>query len=290
MSPGRRLCAVISILVLGGATLTLVIGIGRSASRHAPPAPTWIALPEMPWARISQAQLDASMRLGVPVAMENEWGMRFVLIPAGTFSMGSPEREKGRRDDEVRHRVRISHAFYLQIDAVSWEEVNATAFLQSGPDCTWQSVRHGAKLSRRETDGLIAWLSARAGMEYRLPTEAEWEYACRAGTTTRYWWGDGAPSDPLAGPTNPWGLSNMTDGLFGEWCSDWYGPYPRGDAVDPQGPSRGTRYVTRNAWWTRGKPVRSAQRGATEPYGRFGPRCARVRLVVDLKEAPELGK
>ena len=196
----------------------------------------------------------------MPVAFENDLGMRFVLIPAGTFLMGSPEDEADRDEDEFQHEATISEPFYLQIT-----EVTKGQYLRFDP--WYQSPDERSSWRRSEDpDGedqpacvshiggrhFATWLSAVDDhRDYRLPEETEWEYACRAGTTTAYWWdsagGDVAryenlgqedrrdPADgflwtaPVAQfRANPWGLYDMA-GNVSEVCVNPYGPYPDAD-------------------------------------------------------------
>jgi formylglycine-generating enzyme required for sulfatase activity len=180
--------------------------------------------------------------------------MRFVLIPAGTFTMGSPRTQWGRNENEAQRDVEIARAFYLAVTEVTNGQYRA--FRPPHP-----AQRHldgialdadeqpACGVSVEEAEGFCAWLAERDGRAYRVPTEAEWEYACRAGTTTRSYWGDALdglgrfenaceraahakwPSwncldshdDGFAGPApvasflpNPWGLHDML-GNASEW-------------------------------------------------------------------------
>ena len=120
----------------------------------------------------------------------NSLGMTFKLIPAGTFTMGSPENELGRSSDETSHQVTLSNQFYIQTKEVTqgqWEKVmgsNPSHFSNCGTDCPVETV------SWNDIQQFITLLNAKGEGTYRLPTEAEWEYACRAGSTTAFPNGD----------------------------------------------------------------------------------------------------
>lgn len=209
--------------------------------------------------------------------IKNSIGMTFVRIPAGTFTMGSPDSEVGRRDHESPlHEVRITKPFYMSICPVTqaqYEAVkgkNPSKFNRShggGPDhpvdsVTWdQAFRFCDKLGKLADEEVHH-------RTYRLPTEAEWEYACRAGTTTPFSCGEkltgkeavfagsgskysGKSTAPVAhGVANPWGLYDM-HGNVQEWVQDWYEEYYYFESPleDPQGPRRGTLKVVRGGCW-----------------------------------------
>jgi len=172
------------------------------------------------WAHVAPEQIAEAARHGVPVAFENDLGMRFVLIPAGTFVMGSPEGEEGRGDDETQHEVTISEPFYLQVTEVTNEQYRRLV-PDHLPPCDGDPLDKGAddlpvvEVSWHEVSAFATWLSGRdeGGRTYRLPTEAEWEYACRAGTTGRYFWG----SDPADAGT--W--ANVRDRELARWEQRW---------------------------------------------------------------------
>ena len=210
----------------------------------------------------------------------NGVSMKLVLVPAGTFMMGSPASEEGRYDNEgPQHRVTITKPFYMGIHEVTqeqYETVHGEYFSMH----TWKAPRYPAdSISWLEASGFCEKLSARTGKTVRLPTEAEWEYACRAGTTTPFNTGhrisgvqgntyvihrpDGFRGWIIRGPKlvgsykpNAWGLHDM-HGNVGEWCSDWYQdsylPAKGGDADadtrDPTGPSSGRHRVHRGGSW-----------------------------------------
>jgi formylglycine-generating enzyme required for sulfatase activity len=173
-----------------------------------------------------------------------------VVILAGQFMMGSPEGGEGRSDDErPRHSVAISQRFAIGRNPITFDEYDrfCEAKEQQKPeDRGWGRGRRPAiNVSRENAQAYIAWLSEETGRTYRLPSEAEWEYACRAGTTTRYSFGDaitpdnanyadsglGRTSEVGAYPANPWGLHDMHGNVF-EWVEDdWHENY-RGAPAD----------------------------------------------------------
>jgi formylglycine-generating enzyme required for sulfatase activity len=222
----------------------------------------------------------------VPGGMEvtNSIGMKLRLIPAGEFMMGSPGTESGRSDNEIQHRVSITKPFYLGVTEVTQEQyqkvmgTNPSQF--KGPqnpveEVSWaDAVEFCRKLSAMPAEKT-------AGHVYRLPTEAEWEYACRSGTTTAYGFGDDASrlgdygwfegnwdsKTPPVGEKKPngWGLYDMHGNVF-EWCQDWYGVYPSGSATDPTGATSGSLRVYRGgSWASLARSCRSAIRSRFSP-------------------------
>jgi formylglycine-generating enzyme required for sulfatase activity len=221
----------------------------------------------------------------------------FVRIQGGTFTMGSPASEAGRYDNEVQHQVTVG-SFYMGKYEVTQKEYQA--LMGTNPSyfkgdnlpveqVTWyDAVNYCNALSRKE--GLtpaytvsgtnVSWNRSANG--YRLPTEAEWEYACRAGTTTPYSSGssvDGAGwySSNSASTTQPvgtkqanaWSLYDMHGNVW-EWCWDWYGAYPSDAQTDPMGASSGSPRVLRGGSWSDiGRIVRSAYRLSYTPSYRI---------------------
>ncbi|MHC4335613.1 MAG: SUMF1/EgtB/PvdO family nonheme iron enzyme, partial [Planctomycetota bacterium] len=174
---------------------------------------------------------------------------------------------KGDYDEEPRHKVTITQPFYM-----SETEVTISQFRQFRAEYPgYEEFKpYACSISWDEAAAFCKWLSEKEGRPYRLPTEAEWEYACRAGTTTPYSSGIKIPEHETA---NRWGVKNMHTGVR-EWCSDWYAVYSEQDQVDPVGPAHGWFKVVRggNLDWTKeGAPyyARSANRGALAPS--FGP-------------------
>jgi formylglycine-generating enzyme required for sulfatase activity len=186
--------------------------------------------------------------------------MKFVWAPAGTFRMGSLEQEEGRDDEETPHKVTLTKGFYIGVYTVTQEE--------------WQSVMGtNPSFHKGEKDlpvEMVSWddcqefldkLRKKDGRLYRLPTEAEWEYCCRAGTTTAFHAGDSITSHSQANfngnlpygkqkgglfrrkttpvgsfPSNAWGLHDMHGNVW-QWCADWYDKLPPQPVIDPQSPT-----------------------------------------------------
>jgi formylglycine-generating enzyme required for sulfatase activity len=201
----------------------------------------------------------------------------FVLVHAGTFQMGDRERD-GEENEQPVHTVTLTHAFYLQktdVTQAQWETVmgNNPSYFLGCPSCPVEEVSYD------DVQQFIAALNARSpGKGYRLPTEAEWEYAARAGTSGDY----GVAGEATAGgwvsansraethpvgelQPNAWGLYDMQGNVW-EWVSDWYGPYASGAVTDPTGPDSGAFRVLRGgAWRYSATYARSAFRGSTDP-------------------------
>ncbi len=220
----------------------------------------------------------------------NSVGMAFISIPAGEFLMGSAD---GDADERPVHRVRISHPFYLGTYTVTQGQWQAV--MGSNPSrFTGDPQRPVEQVSWDDVQSFLQTLNAReGGTRYRLPTEAEWAYAARAGSTTAYsfgddaaplgqyaWYGDnaGRTTHPVGQrQPNAWGLYDM-HGHVWEWVQDWYGAYPAAPAVDPQCPAAGADRVIRGGGW-----LNSARgcRSASRPKARPGYRAAYlgVRLL-----------
>jgi formylglycine-generating enzyme required for sulfatase activity len=219
--------------------------------------------------------------------------MEFVLIPAGTFQMGSND---GDGDEKPVHTVHITQPFYLgkyEVTQEQWQAVMGKNPSQFKGDLTlpvesvsWEDVHEFiGRLNTRE----------RGTAYYRLPTEAEWEYAARAGSTTAYSFGDSAGQKGryawcgynAGGKTHPvgqlqpnaWGLYDMHGNVW-EWVEDWYGDYPGGTVTDPGGASSGSYRVYRGGGWRLvARGCQSAVRSNASPgdrYGHLGVRLLRV--------------
>jgi RNA polymerase sigma factor (sigma-70 family) len=226
----------------------------------------------------------------------NDLGMEFVWIPPGNFIMGSPIEEKERHDGETQHKVTLTKGFYMGVYTVTqeqWQEVmgNNPSHFKGEKNLpvervTWNDCQEFIKKLREKDKDKKA---------YRLPTEAEWEYTCRAGTTTPFHFGATISTDqanydgnfvyvngkrgtyrgkttPVGSfPANAWGLHDMHGNVL-QWCQDWYGEYPKNDVTDPPGPDKGLggalgqpRVLRGGSFGEHPWACRSAARDAAEP-------------------------
>jgi formylglycine-generating enzyme required for sulfatase activity len=247
----------------------------------------------------------------------NSIGMKLVLIPKGTFMMGSPESEEGRYDVETQHEVTISKDYYLgvyEVTQAQYEKVigkNPSHF--QGEKIKGSSSNHPVEC--------VSWLDAvefckklselpeekKAGRVYRLPTEAEWEYACRAGSKSAYSFGESSKSlgdyawfdENSNGQTHPvgekkanaWGLYDMHGNVW-EWCSDWIGEYPNGAVSDPVGPRENSDRVIRGGCLCDvAAGCRSGSRYWSDPSGHVSSDGFRVALSPSgIPQSPEADK
>jgi formylglycine-generating enzyme required for sulfatase activity len=207
--------------------------------------------------------------------------MLFVRIPAGGFVMGSPEDEKDREEDEgPLHKVIITKPFYLGVYEVTqnqWNKVMGIPAYTNPSKFAGRPDNPVEQVSRAKIREFFQRINSREEGFFRLPTEAEWEYACRAGTTTRFYWGDdqdykkmdeyvwhaGYP-DGTTHPVgqkkpNPWGLYDM-GGNVSEFCQDRYGPYEAEEQIDPIVKEEGEGAVSRGGDWFHFHGSRSADR------------------------------
>ena len=243
-------------------------------------------------------------REDMTIPLSDNVNLDMIWIEPGTFTIGSPSDELGRYDDEIQHQVTLTQGYWLgkyEVTQAQYEAVmgtNPSRFKGADRPVDWvnwnDATNFCAKLTARES----AAGRLPKGYEYTLPTEAQWEYACRAGTTTAFNNGTNIPTmlqcedrpcpnlDPLAwygynsgqydsagyyignGKTfpvgqkqpNAWGLYDM-HGNVNEWCLDWYGSYPSSAVADPKGPATGSGRVVRGGSWLTGAgSCRSAHR------------------------------
>jgi formylglycine-generating enzyme required for sulfatase activity len=223
----------------------------------------------------------------------NSLGMELVLIKPGKFMMGSPEDEPGRYSGESLHPVSLTNPFYMQTTEVTqaqWQALmgkNPASNKRCGDNCpveqvSWDDVQKFIqKLNQKENTN-----------KYRLPTEAEWEYACRAGSTTAfpngnitelecdrdpnldaigwYCWNSKNSIQPAAQKKpNAWGLYDML-GNVQEWCQDWFGAYPHDEVINPKGSKKGSyRTMRGGTWYSPARDTRCASRFGSPARYRF---------------------
>jgi len=241
--------------------------VGDSKKEKRKPDMTSLAIaPE----KAKQIQSEAAAKAGLPGTMTNSIEMRMVFVPAGAFMMGSlPTGADHEKDEGPRRKVAFSRGFYM-----SAHEVTNGQFRKFRPEHDSGSrdnrdlnkdTQPVVMVSWADAAAFCEWLSAKEGKRYRLPTEAEWEYACRAGSETAYNWGDAfdptranardkaspdagddeTNTDPFPAsapvgsfPANAWGLHDMHGNVY-EWCQDWYAKsyYRTAAMTDPPPPA-----------------------------------------------------
>lgn len=271
--------------------------------------------------------LGQSLHGDPPQEIVNSVGMKLSLIPAGSFVMGSPRNEADRDDKEERHEVLITKPFYMGVHEVTQRQYDEV--MRDSPDYRNRSVFQDPDNPVENVEWKKAKLfcerltnrteEKKAGRRYRLPTEAEWEYACRAGTKTAFYFGDALSSkvanfngafpagDAVEGPylrkttkvgsypPNAFGLFDM-HGNVSEWCADWYDPefYFDSPEEDPLGPPFGvapTKFtnngdqnffvvVRGGSWVDDGRACRSAYRFRAMPNTQY--RLIGFRVVCEL--------
>jgi formylglycine-generating enzyme required for sulfatase activity len=269
-------------------------------------------------------------------AITNSLGMRLIRVGQGSFMMGSTPDEPGRSNDEVRHRVKLTRPFFMQHTEVTVgqfkqfvlstgyrtdaEKGNGCWITGDGkgwhqmPETSWK--KPGSMMIEDDLPAICVtwndamefarWLSKKERKTYRLPTEAEWEYASRAGTSTPFSTGRclstdeanyaktgdpyekcitvfrikrGRPITVGQSAPNPWQLHDI-HGNVSEWCSDWYGPFPSGKATNPEGPQSGSERVMRGGHWqSDAAGCRSAKRRRFPPN--FSSDVVGFRLVME---------
>ena len=308
--------AVIALLAVAALAAAVAVGARRGwfspATHEAPPAapetgfpaatesappPLPPSLPSLPSLPPPGPPENIVLDLGGGVVLET------ALIPAGRFMMGSPPAEAFRGEDELSRAVTITRPFHLGRHEVTQAQYEAV--MGKNPSAFKGEKRPVENVSWFDAADFCRRASERTGRTVRLPTEAEWEYACRAGTTGPFSVGASiAPdqanynsqpgdADGYAGVhggrtgnvdafrPNAWGLFNM-HGNVQEWCADGYAPYPPGPATDPRGPPGAERRVLRGGGWRHPpEKLRSARRGESPPEGRG--RDIGFRVAVEVR-------
>lgn len=301
------------LLVLGGFSGLLLLDLRQAAAQAQP----------------STNPIDAAPKQ-VALSLSQNVNVKFVQIPAGRFLMGSPLGEKDRDPGEIQHEVTISKPFYMGVTPVTvdqWAVFVAETGHQNPdergvpvdhrrqppalPGTTWRSPGFDqtgdhpvVHVSYTDCTEFCSWLSKKSGKRVTLPTEAQWEYAARAGATTAYPWGDN-PADgkgwanvsqkffgwddgfvhtsPVASfKPNAFGLYDMT-GNVRQWCFDRFAEYTNAPAIDPIGPIHGIRYVARGGTFeTDPASTRLAYRlHHPNPDRHFGALGFRIAIAAD---------
>ena len=218
--------------------------------------------------------------------------MEMVWCPPGSFMMGSPTSENPRDNDETQHKVMLTKGFWMgkyEVTQRQWESV-----MGDNPSRFKGADRPVEQVSWNDCQEFIRKINASGEVMVSLPTEAQWEYACRAGTTTPFSFGSSLNGDkancdgnypygttakgqyreataPVGSYSpNAWGLYDMHGNVW-EWCADWYGDYPTGSVTDPTGPASGSIRVLRGGgWFSHAHRCRSALRNRYVPGFRYG--------------------
>jgi len=219
--------------------------------------------------RIRKGRVEARRGVSFPAQFVNSVGITMKLIQGDTFMMGDGD---GDRDESPVHTVKITHPFYIGVYEVTAEQYGRVMNAAGGPEPKSLVSWHDAtEFCRR--------LSFKEGVTYTLPTEAQWEFACRARTQTPYSFG-GTWNEAGSRKPNSWGLYDM-HGNVPEWCRNWYGPYPGGTHADPTGPRTGKVRVVRGGGMTDSAWVcRVSSRDGFRPDSRANQ--VGFRVVVSL--------
>lgn len=220
----------------------------------------------------------------LPDTITNSIGMKLKLIQPGTFRMGNPENEPGHEVDETPAcEVTLTKPFYIGIYEVTQEQWHSV--MGNNPSKFVSPHRPVEEVSWKDTQEFLKRLSEKEKAEYRLPTEAEWEYACRAGSKTNYYWGDvwsdeygwcdrnsgGKSQEVGMKRPNAWGIFDMSGNVY-EWCQDLYDKYPpTSKRVDPKGALNSEYRVLRGGgWFVQLQKCRSANRANRPPTDKRG--------------------
>ncbi|WP_417380102.1 bifunctional serine/threonine-protein kinase/formylglycine-generating enzyme family protein [Gimesia sp.] len=244
--------------------------------------------------KLINAQTIWAKHLECDIEIKNSLGMKFRIIPPGKYLMGSPESEEHRQEDEYQHPVWITKPYYLATTVVTqkqWKSIMGTTPWKRKAQVEEGDSNPATFVNWNDAQQFIGKLNQREGVNYRLPTEAEWEYACRAGSASAYAFGKSPENlkeyawfntkifrgtsetntHPVAQKqANGFGIYDLHGNIL-EWCQDWYEDiyYLISPTYDPSGPNSGSQRVTRGGCWGFGaQKCRSASRNSSGPLAR----------------------
>jgi len=236
--------------------------------------------PPFDFNQAQEAQQALAKTLGLAVETTVDLGrgvnLAMILIPQGKFMMGSPFSEPGHKSDEAQHQVVLSRPYFIgknEVTQEQWETV-----MGDNPSQTKGAKLPVTNISWNDCQNFISKLNAKTESNYRLPTEAEWEYACRSGSKSAYSVGDkitkndanyenakGGAKPVGSYKPNAFGLYDMHGNVW-EFCSDWYGAYSPGKSLDPMGVNNGRDHVLRGgSFFVDGLLLRSSTRDLVAP-------------------------
>ena len=248
--------------------------------------------------KAKEVQKEIAMRLKKEVEekvnLGNGVSLDLILIPAGKFVMGSPPTEVGRNNDETQHEVNLTKPFYMgkyEITQEQWQ-----AIIENNPSIRTKGAKFPVtNVLWEDCQEFIKKLNAKTNGAYRLPSESEWEYACRAGTDSGYSfggkitkknanYGPGGKSESVGSyKPNFFGLYDMHGNVW-EWCENWFGDYPVGPSTNPVGPETGQGRVLRGgSYFDFGSNVRSSLRHVATPPLRLNNVGFRLARTINTK-------
>jgi formylglycine-generating enzyme required for sulfatase activity/serine/threonine protein kinase len=307
---GIALLGIVLIIALGGKKAAPEVVNTESVKEESIKEESKAKAKQMELVKLKQEE-EAKVKQMELVKLKQEEEAKFaaiekemVLIAAGRFMMGSPESEKNRDNDETQHEVTITKPYYMgkyEVTQEQWKMV-----MGDSPSNNKEAKFPVTNVSWADCQEFIKKLNSKTSGGFRLPTEAEWEYACRAGTSTAYTFGDSLTKgdanygDGAAGRESIKATGNFKPNAFGlydmhgnvwEWCEDWKADYPRGAVTDPKGPATGECRVLRGGSFDSFESkARSSVRVYFTPAYRlfdFGFRLARTTEIKTAAPKPD---